>query len=309
MITATNSPVQQKKSENQHLGPLGLRFRYILAATDCSPASAAAVKLAARFAKEFHARLYVLHAVLPELYGVSVTGPVPELALVDLQNARTHLHQYSERIPELRTVKHREIVFLGSPSDAIQSTGHAHGIDLLVLGSHGRQGLAKLTLGSVAEWAIRRLTLPVLVAGPSCEKTFRPLKSILLATDLLPDSIRSAQYASSIAQDYNSRLTLMNVLSQAGTAEEQANAELRAMAEVRHLVSSECEEWCTLQFEVKTGDIAEAILQSAQRSKADLIVLGAHHLRPLADHALRTKLSAIIRGAHCPVLVVPNQPA
>lgn len=308
MITASSSPLQ-KKNEDHHLGPAGLRFRSILAATDCSPASATAVKLAARLAKEFHARLYVLHAVLPELYGVGVTGPVPELALMDLENARKHLHQYVEHIPELRTVKHKEIVFLGSPSDAIQSAGQAHGIDLLVLGSHGRQGLAKLTLGSVAEWAIRRLTFPVLVAGPSCEKTFRPIRSILLATDLLEDSLRSAQYASSIAQDYNSRLTLMNVLSQASTTEEKANAELWAMAELRHLVPSECEEWCTLQFEVKTGDIATAILESAQRSKADLVVLGAHHLRPLTDHALRTKLSAIIRGAHCPVLVIPNQPA
>jgi len=303
MITASRSPLQH------HLGPMGLRFRSILAATDCSPASETAVKLAARLAREFHARLYLLHAVLPEFYGVGVTGPVPELALTDLENARTHLHQYSEGIPELRTVKHKEIVFLGSPGDAIQSAGQAHGIDLLVLGSHGRQGLAKLALGSVAEWAIRRLTFPVLVAGPSCEKTFSPIRSILLATDLLRDSLLSAQYASSIAQDYNSRLTLMNVLYPANTTEEQADAELTAMAELRHLVPSEWEEWCTLQFEVKTGDIATAILESAQRSKADLIVLGAHHLPPLADHAPRTKLSATIRGAHCPVLVVPNRPA
>lgn len=306
MISASNSPLQ-KKNEDLHLGPSGLRFRSILAATDCSPASATAVKLAARLAKEFHARLYVVHAVLPELYGVGVTGPVPELALMDLENARTQLHQYSEGIPELRTVKHKEIVFLGSPSDAIESAGQTHGIDLLVLGSHGRQGLAKLTLGSVAEWAIRRLTFPVLVAGPSCEKTFRPIRSILLATDLLEDSLRSAQFAASLAQDYNSRLTLMNVLYPASTTEEQADAEVIALAEMRHLVPSECEEWCTLQFEVKTGDIATAVLESAQRSKADLIVLGAHHLPPLADHAPRTKLSAIIRGAHCPLLVVPNQ--
>ena len=110
-------------------------------------------------AKESHAKLYVLHSILPELYGVEMRGPVPELALMDLQNARENLHRYVEHIPELRTVKHKEIVFLGSASDAIQSAGESNGIDLLVLGSHGRHGLAKLTLGSVAEWAIRRLTL------------------------------------------------------------------------------------------------------------------------------------------------------
>jgi hypothetical protein len=113
----------------------------------------------------------VLHSIVPELYGVETRGPVPELALMDLQNAREKLHRYVERIPDLRTVKHKEIAFLGSASEAIQSVGESNGIDLLVLGSHGRHGLAKLTLGSVAEWAIRRLTYPVLVAGPMCDKT------------------------------------------------------------------------------------------------------------------------------------------
>ena len=93
---------------------------------------------------------------------------------MDLQNARENLHKYVEHIPELRTVKHKEIVFLGSASDGIRSAGESNGIDLLVLGSHGRQGLAKLTLGSVAEWAIGRLTYPVLVAGPTCDKRPTP---------------------------------------------------------------------------------------------------------------------------------------
>src|SRR5271154_4404172 len=111
-MTAASTSSLQKEHENSRLGPMGLRFRSILVATDCSSASATAVKLAARLAKEFHARLFVLHAVVPELYGVGVAGPVPELALMDLQNARTHLHQYGEHISELRSVKHKEIVFL-----------------------------------------------------------------------------------------------------------------------------------------------------------------------------------------------------
>ncbi len=183
-MTTTIGSSPKKEQENPRLGPAGLRFRSILVATDCSPASQTAVRLAARMAKESHARLYVLHSILPELYGVDMRGPVPELALMDLQNARENLHRYVEHIPDLRTVKHKEIAFLGSASEAIQSAGESNGIDLLVLGSHGRHGLAKLTLGSVAEWAIRRLTYPVLVAGPMCDKSLRPIRSIVLATDL-----------------------------------------------------------------------------------------------------------------------------
>ena len=257
-------------------------------------------------AKESHARLYVLHAILPELYGVDMRGPVPELALMDLQNARENLHRYVEHIPDLRTVKHKEIAFLGSPSEAIQSAGESNGIDLLVLGSHGRHGLAKLTLGSVAEWAIRRLTYPVLVAGPMCDKSLRPIRSIVLATDL-SQALSPAQYASSMAQDYNARLTVLNVLPQASTTDEQNQIESSTREKLHQLVPSDCGEQCTLNFEVKTGDVAPAILNSAQINKANLIVLGAKHRAPLADHVPRTKLSAIIRGSHCPVLVVPAQ--
>jgi nucleotide-binding universal stress UspA family protein len=304
ITTVSSSP--KKEHENPRLGSVGLRFRSILAATDCSPASEVAVKLAARLAKESHARLYVLHSILPELYAVDMHGSVPELALMDLQNAREDLHKYVGHIPDLRTVKHQEMVFLGFPGDAIQSAGESNGIDLLVLGSHGRHGLAKLTIGSVAEWAIRRLNYPVLVAGPTCDKSLRPIRSILLATDLSQQASRSAQYASSMAQDYNARLTVMNVLPQVSTSDEQNQAQLRTKEKLQQLVPSDCGERCTLKFEVKTGDIAPAILHSAQVNKANLIVLGAKHRAPLADHMPRTKLSAIIRGSHCPVLVVPT---
>ena len=303
MTTTVSS--SKKEHENPRLGSVGLRFRSILVATDCSPTSDVALKLAARLAKESHARLYVLHSILPELYGVDMRGPVPELALADLQNARENLHRYVEHISDLRTVKHKEIVFLGSTSEAIQSAGKSNGIDLLVLGSHGRDGLAKLTLGSVAEWAIRRLTYPVLVAGPTCDKSLRPIRSILLATDLTEQTCHSAQYAGSLAQDNGARLTIMHVLPQAATIDEQNQAESRIHTRFHQLMPSDCGENCILKFEVKTGDIALAVLHSAQRNKANLIVLGAKHRAPLADHVPRTKLSAIIRESHCPVLVVP----
>jgi nucleotide-binding universal stress UspA family protein len=304
MITVSSSSLQ-KEQESSRLGPAGLRFRSILVATDYSPASETAVKLAARLAKEFHARLYVLHAVEPDLYAINMAPPVPELALMNLRIAHKSLHKYAEHIPDLRTVKHKQIVFLGSPCDAIESAGQANSIDLLVVGSHGRHGLAKLALGSVAEWAIRRLEYPVLVAGPMCDKTFPPIRSIVLATDFAAEASRSVQYAGSLAQDYNSRLTVMHVLPPTGAPEEQQQVELRTLGKLRELLPGDRREWCTMNYQVKTGDIAAAVIGSAQENKANLIILRARRRSTLADHLPRTKLSAIIRGAHCPVLVVP----
>jgi nucleotide-binding universal stress UspA family protein len=304
-MIATSSTRLPRERERSALGPVGLRFRSILIATDYTPASAAAVRLAARLAKQFHAKLYVLHAMMPGLYGVGVQEPVPELALLDLTTARENLHKYALRVPELRTVVHKEIVFLGSPMDGIESAGKSHDIDLLVLGCHGRQGLAKLALGSVAEWAIGRLHYPVLVTGPACDKSFRPFRSIVLGTDLADQSLRAAQYAGSLAAEYQAGLTMVNVLPATSTAEEHASDELSATRKLHALLPRDCEDSCTLKFDLRTGAIAPALLQSARENKANLIVLGAPRRAPLADHLPRTKLSAVIREAHCPVLLVP----
>jgi nucleotide-binding universal stress UspA family protein len=284
---------------------VGLRFRSILAATDCSPTSATAVRLAARLAKQFHAKLYVLHAMMPEFYAVDTDGPVPELVLFNLATARENLHKYALRIPDLRTVVHEEIVFLGSAADAIASAGKSHGVDLLVLGSHGRQGLAKLAIGSVAEWAIGRLHYPVLVAGPGCDKSFRPFRSIVLGTDLADQSLRAAQYAASLAEESQAMLTLVNVLPATVTEEEHAGDQVSATRKLQALLPREYEDLCTLKFDLRTGAIARSILQSAEENKANLIVLGAPRRAPLSDHLPRTKLATVIREAHCPVLLVP----
>jgi nucleotide-binding universal stress UspA family protein len=304
MITASSSPSHQQHVSSR-LGPVGLRFQSILVATDYSSAGTTAVKLAARLAKEFHARLYVLHAVEQDLYASNIGGG-PELQLMNLQPERESLHKYAKRIADLRTAKHEEIAFLGSPRDAIQSVGQANNIDLLVLGSHGRHGLAKLALGSVAEWAIRRLEYPVLVAGPMCSKTFRPIRSIVLATDFSRESLRPVQYASSLAQDHNDTLTVVNVLPHAISPQEQSRNELSSMRKLRELLPSGCGDECTLQYQVRSGDLAHAVIDAAWEGRASLIVLGARHRSALADHAPRNKLSAIIRSSHCPVLIVPN---
>ena len=308
MLTVSSSPLTTDR-QSSRLGPVGLRFRSILVATDCTPTSTVAVKLGARLAKEFHSKLYVLHAIMPELYAVNMGGPIPELEILNRQTAHDNFHRYAERIPELRSVKHKELIFFGAAPDGIESVAKSHGIDLLVLGSHGRRGIAKLTLGSVPEWAIRRLNYPVLVAGPACEKTLRPTRSVLLATDTLQPSLRSVEYASSIAQEHNARLTFVTVLPGDHIREEQAETERSAVTQMQNLLPADCADWCTLNFEVKSGKIAPAILECAEHSKANMIVLGARHKPTLADHVPRTTLSAIMREARCPVLVIPDQPS
>ena len=195
---------------------------------------------------------------------------------MDLATARENLHKYAERHPELRTVKHKEIVFLGSPCDGIRVCGeNLMTLICWCLVPMAARGWQNWLLDPSPNGPSAAFTIPFWWRARRATKACRPMRSIVLATDLAEQALRSAQYAGSIAQDYNARLTMVNVLSPASTAEQQARAEQSTTKKLHQLMPSDCGEWCTLKFEVKNGEIAPAILQSARENKANLIVLGA----------------------------------
>lgn len=118
-------------------------IRELLFATDFSDASAPAGRVAMRMARRHGARLHVLHVVPP------VTDPVlSRRALGDL--ART----LGSDVSRLRS---------GAPARQIVAYAGENAIDLIVVGAHGRTGLSRVLLGSVAEAVVRRAPCPVLV--------------------------------------------------------------------------------------------------------------------------------------------------
>ena len=133
-----------------------LTIREILFATDFSDVSANAGRLAVQTTKRLGARLHVLHVVPP------VTDPVPSArALADLASA---LEGRIALVTQLTSgLAAREIVAYATRI----------GIDLIVMGAHGRTGLSRVLLGSVAEAVMRRAPCPVLVvpAGRSGDRT------------------------------------------------------------------------------------------------------------------------------------------
>ena len=143
-----------------------IRIRQILVPTDFSPTSDAALDYAREVAERFGATLQLLH-VLQDPF---VSGPlVAESSLTETPGVRTTiLEDAKARLTARLTARDRdrfgaqgEVVF-GRGADTIIDYAADRGADLIVMGTHGRTGVAHLLLGSVAERVVRTAHWPVL---------------------------------------------------------------------------------------------------------------------------------------------------
>lgn len=138
-------------------------FTKILCPIDFSEASSAATDLAA----ELHARsitlLHVIETVIP--YGGE---PVPALHTDELEERTTEeLERAARLLQKLGDVPVETIVRDGRPgAEIVAALDHDPTFDLVVIGSHGRTGIKRALLGSVAERVVRHARCPVLVARP-----------------------------------------------------------------------------------------------------------------------------------------------
>jgi len=142
------------------------RFRTILHPTDFSPGSAAAFAVACDLARDYDARLVVLHAFGPVVpigaEGVIVSGNIDELRDI----AHRELAAVRPTNPTLRV---EPVVREGMSTQVILNAAREFRADLIVMGTHGRTGFRRLVLGSVTEEVLRKAPCPVLTV-----KAFAP---------------------------------------------------------------------------------------------------------------------------------------
>ena len=135
----------------------------ILFSTDFSTASDAALEHAAGLAKQTGAKLLIVHVEEPPLaYGggelyYGLPEPSSERILRMLEDVR----------PKDPQVPFTHRITMGDPAAEIVRIAAEEGAALIVLGTHGRTGMARLVMGSVAEAVVRRAPCPVLVYRPT----------------------------------------------------------------------------------------------------------------------------------------------
>ena len=134
-----------------------IAVKSILVPTDFSETSDAALSYGIGLALTFGARLYLLH--VPGETGVNFEADFP---MVQFENATRERLEMLVSPRNLITLRPEYALRLGAPSDEIVRYAGSRDIDLIVMGTHGRSGVAHMVMGSVAEEVIRTAPCPVL---------------------------------------------------------------------------------------------------------------------------------------------------
>jgi nucleotide-binding universal stress UspA family protein len=302
-----------------------MAVRHILAPTDCSESSRPAMRRALSLARWFGARITALH-VLPALpppghrlnwvRNMSLTADDVETARADAAKA---LERFMEPYLAMDLPVDMKAIVGASDAPARDITQMAEVLpaDLVVMGTHGRSGLGRFLMGSVAEKVLRDAPCPVLVVGAvDGYDTARPLfRRIVCATDLTEGSTATVDTALALAQENLARLVLLHVVEDVRGDRSldvyrpvaEAAAFRRALvdrAQQRLLeLGQAAHGFADVTGRVEAGKAWEEVVRVSEQEDADLIVVGAHAGGALGRLFLGSTANQIVRHAPCPVLV------
>lgn len=198
----------------------------------------------------------------------------------------------------------------GSDYDQILSRAEAWGADLIALGTHGRRGLKRWLLGSVADQVVRAAHCQVLVARPS------PRGAVLAATDLSEPGLPAIRAAAAEAARLGGKLVVMHAmeLPREGDAAmgllgalpaldtPEVRSQKRALAS--QIINSELGRLAAKgEIVIAEDDAVHETLQLAGSLPARLVVVGTHGRTGLARVVLGSRSAQILEKAPCSVLV------
>jgi nucleotide-binding universal stress UspA family protein len=278
-------------------------FKNILFLTDFSAASQTAMEYAAMLAKHHGATFYAGHVQTPTpptyMEGMALERYFDEI--------RAEKREQLTKLVEPLGLTANVLVNEGMIEYAIQRWTVLHGIDLIVIGTHGWRGLQRLLLGSTAELILRSAICPVLTVGPHVSKLERDpdyIDRILFATDLTQQTEFAISYALSFAHERCAHLTFLHALGKDSHIPDRDRLTEYCERELRRLVPSDAGLWCDPQFVIVEGDAAEEIVNFAERDNSDLIVLGLPKDKVFSTHFRSGVTYSVVSGAPCPVLTV-----
>ena len=303
----------------------------ILVPTDFSEASNEALAYAKALAERFDASVHLVHAFddpfTTAAFAAEMYTPLPatlrEKLLGDIERRLAELMPPADRTRFAGTTT----IVNGPAAHAIVAYADKLGGDLIVMGTHGRGGMAHLLLGSVAERVVRTSGCPVITGRDTPP---RAVRRILVPTDFSDTADAALDYARLVAARFGTALQLLHVIDDPfvmeGLSAEAYMTEapvlrsallcdaqnrlahrivpLRAPSEIEGVPGPS-----RIDAEVLFGHGAKTIAEYAADRGVDLIVMGTHGRTGVSHLLLGSVAERLVRHAPCPVLTVRHRTA
>jgi nucleotide-binding universal stress UspA family protein len=289
-----------------------VRFKKILCPVDLYKPASRAFDYAAKLAANYGAALHLLHVVVPVLPPADAAGfTAADITARREKEAKRTLKKMKERMGDRAPVSTE--VRVGDVDSQILSSIHKGAVDLVVMGTHAHRGFERLVMGSTAERMIRRCPVPMIIMGPARKRSATPpdIRRILVTTDFSEGTAEAVDYALSIAQECQAKLTLLHVLPDiANVAGKYRDSLIRGIeTQLQKLIPDEALNWCDAATRVETGLPFKRIPTIVRSGKFDLLVMNIHG-KSLLDRALlgstaERSLRASVEV--CPVMLIPPQ--
>lgn len=283
---------------------LAPKFRNILFPTDLSSCSELALPYVGAIADRYGATVHILHVVGKEWMIGSLGVKCVE---AERQAARLALDNLT-RSDAFKDVLCTQTLERGEVLEVVLQLVTDLGVDLIILGMHGRRGLKYVVLGSVAEQVFRHAPCPVLTVGPRVHNKGLArgrIDRILYATDFSSASLRALEYGFYIARTSYAELILLHAILYLGEAPlvdfDEGVQEVK-----RRLTALMGNSEVDYQVVVGTGPPVDVILGVAEESKADLLIMGTHRGGFASAHAPWAIAHEVACRTPCPVLMLPG---
>ncbi|MFB6202551.1 MAG: universal stress protein [Halorhabdus sp.] len=280
----------------------------ILLPVDDKTGNAEVLYHAGEMAHYFDSEIRLLYVADTELHSVTIA----EQGVVDgLVKRGEEIVEDAAETLETLDVEHSTDVVQGSPAETIVEYASEYDYDLLVMATHGREGLSRYLLGSVTEKVVRLSDVPVLTTRMQERDTFTfPYDRLLIPTDGSEASRRAAEHGLDLAAALNATVDVLSVVETAALGPDvrstvttgdfdqgarQAVADVATMADERGVEAT---------THVETGSADEGILAAIDDHGCQAVVMGTTGRRGVDRILLGSVAEKTVRSAPVPVMTV-----
>jgi nucleotide-binding universal stress UspA family protein len=282
-------------------------YKKILVPLDGTPVSAVTLPLARALARTFGAELTLLRAV---------PGTSNDASAGKRQQARRYLGRIAEEFTE-EPFRATSALRHGTAAQAILRAVAEDHHDLVLMATHGRQGIPRAVLGSVSAEVLAHSPVPVLLVKPGGKRVTK-VRTLLVPVDGTPGGALALDAAITMARATGARIVLLEVAvpmpyylaepMDGGAFIPDPAWDEEARDDAQSYIDGLAERIRKLGLDVATraliGGIADSIHQVADEEDADLVVMATHAHTGAARAVLGSVADEVVRTAARPVLLV-----